>query len=126
MGFSSPLEANGTVLFRQNLFMASCLCARKVISHKAKKPKTSKGKADSLLKIVVHSAKCVTKHIATNTIKVSDMSESTFTFRVDEDLKAAFTAAAKDNDRTAAQILRETMREYIAAEAPPTPEYVEW
>ena len=54
------------------------------------------------------------------------MSESTFTFRVDEDLKAAFTAAAKDNDRTAAQILRETMREYIAAEAPPTPEYVEW
>ena len=54
------------------------------------------------------------------------MSESTFTFRVDEDLKAAFTAAAKGNDRTAAQILRETMREYIAAEAPPTPEYVEW
>ena len=54
------------------------------------------------------------------------MSESTFTFRVDEDLKAAFTAAAKDNDRTAAQILRETMREYIAAEAPPTPEYVAW
>ena len=54
------------------------------------------------------------------------MSESTFTFRVDEDLKAAFTAAAKDNDRTAAQILRETMREYIAAEALPTPEYVEW
>ena len=54
------------------------------------------------------------------------MSESTFTFRVDDDLKAAFTAAAKDNDRTAAQILRETMREYIAAEAPPTPEYVAW
>ena len=54
------------------------------------------------------------------------MSESTFTFRVDEDLKAAFTAAAKDNDRTAAQILRETMREYIAAGASPTPEYVEW
>ena len=54
------------------------------------------------------------------------MSESTFTFRVDEDLKAAFTAAAKDNDRTAAQILREAMREYIVAEAPPTPEYVAW
>ncbi len=54
------------------------------------------------------------------------MSESTFTFRVDEDLKAAFTAAAKGNDRTAAQILRETMREYIAAEAPPTAEYLEW
>jgi predicted transcriptional regulator len=54
------------------------------------------------------------------------MSESTFTFRVDEDLKAAFTAAAKGNDRSAAQILRETMREYIAAEALPTPEYVEW
>ena len=54
------------------------------------------------------------------------MSESTFTFRVDEDLKAAFNAAAKGNDRTAAQILRETMREYIAADAPPTPEYIEW
>lgn len=54
------------------------------------------------------------------------MSESTFTFRVDEDLKAAFTAAAKGNDRSAAQILRETMREYIAAEAPPTLEYVDW
>lgn len=54
------------------------------------------------------------------------MSESTFTFRVDEDLKSAFTAAAKGNDRTAAQILREAMREYVAAEAPPTPEYVEW
>ena len=54
------------------------------------------------------------------------MSESTFTFRVDEDLKSAFNAAAKGNDRTAAQILREAMREYVAEEAPPTPEYVEW
>ena len=54
------------------------------------------------------------------------MSESTFTFRVDEDLKAAFTTAAKGNDRTGAQILREVMRDYVAAEAPPTPEYVEW
>jgi predicted transcriptional regulator len=70
--------------------------------------------------------KCVTKHIGTNTTKAEAMTESTFTFRVDEDLKAAFTAAAKGNDRSAAQILRETMREYIAAEAPPTPEYVEW
>ncbi len=54
------------------------------------------------------------------------MSESTFTFRVDEDLKSAFNAAAKGNDRTAAQVLREAMREYVAVEAPPTPEYIEW
>jgi predicted transcriptional regulator len=59
-------------------------------------------------------------------MKANAMSESTFTFRVDEDLKAAFTAAAKGNDRTGAQILREVMREYVAEEAPPTPEYVEW
>jgi predicted transcriptional regulator len=54
------------------------------------------------------------------------MPDSTFTFRVDEDLKAAFTAAAKANDRTGAQVLREVMRDYAAEEAPPTAEYVEW
>ena len=53
------------------------------------------------------------------------MAESTFTFRVDEELKAAFTAAAKANDRNAAQVLREVMRDYVAEEAM-EPGYKEW
>ena len=42
------------------------------------------------------------------------MSESTFTFRVDDTLKTAFNDAAKQQDRTAAQLLRDFMREYVA------------
>jgi predicted transcriptional regulator len=42
------------------------------------------------------------------------MSESTFTFRVEDSLKAAFTDAAKQKDRTAAQLLRDFMRSYVA------------
>lgn len=42
------------------------------------------------------------------------MTESTFTFRVDETLKAAFTDAAKAHDRTGAQLLRDFMRDYLA------------
>ncbi|WP_274629807.1 hypothetical protein [Arvimicrobium flavum] len=41
------------------------------------------------------------------------MAESTFTFRVDEDLKAAFAEVAKAQDRTAAQFLRVLMREAV-------------
>ncbi len=41
------------------------------------------------------------------------MGEATFTFRVDEDLKAAFVTAAKASDRTAAQLLRDYMRERV-------------
>ena len=40
------------------------------------------------------------------------MSEATFTFRVDESLKTEFATAAKASDRTAAQLLRDFMREY--------------
>ena len=54
------------------------------------------------------------------------MTESTFTFRVDEELKTAFAAATKANDRTGAQVLREVMRDYVAEEAPPTAERLEW
>jgi predicted transcriptional regulator len=54
------------------------------------------------------------------------MTESTFTFRVNDELKAEFTKLAKAKDRTAAQILREMMRNYVAEEAPSTPEYIEW
>lgn len=41
------------------------------------------------------------------------MSEATFTFRVDEALKAEFSTAAKSRDRTAAQLLRDFMREFV-------------
>jgi len=41
------------------------------------------------------------------------MSESTFTFRVEETLKAEFSNAAKANDRTGAQLLRDFMRDFV-------------
>ncbi|MET0268643.1 MAG: hypothetical protein ABW202_23880 [Duganella sp.] len=41
------------------------------------------------------------------------MSEATFTFRVDKNLKDQFTAAVKDRDRTAAQLLRDFMRDFV-------------
>jgi predicted transcriptional regulator len=44
------------------------------------------------------------------------MTESTFTFRVDEELKSAFAEAAKAQDRTAAQLLRVLMREAVERE----------
>ena len=42
------------------------------------------------------------------------MSEATFTFRVDEALKAEFAQAARSKDRTAAQLLRDYMREFVS------------
>jgi predicted transcriptional regulator len=53
------------------------------------------------------------------------MSESTFTIRVDDRLKEAFTEAAKVNDRTGAQIIRDFMREYVQS-AREKAEYEEW
>lgn len=41
------------------------------------------------------------------------MSEATFTFRSDEDLKNNFASAAKSSGRTAAQILRDFMRQFV-------------
>ena len=41
------------------------------------------------------------------------MAETTFTFRVDDDLKEAFAEAAKSQDRSAAQLLRVLMREAV-------------
>ncbi len=41
------------------------------------------------------------------------MSEATFTFRVDDALKAEFSTAAKIRDRSAAQLLRDYMREFV-------------
>jgi len=41
------------------------------------------------------------------------MNETTFTFRVDDALKAEFAKAAKSKDRTGAQLLRDFMRDYV-------------
>ena len=41
------------------------------------------------------------------------MTEATFTFRVDESLKDQFTTAAKERDRTGAQLLRDFMRNFV-------------
>ncbi|MGH6912850.1 MAG: CopG family ribbon-helix-helix protein [Geminicoccales bacterium] len=41
------------------------------------------------------------------------MAETTFTFRVDEELKSAFSEVAKGQDRTAAQLLRVIMRDAV-------------
>jgi len=41
------------------------------------------------------------------------MNETTFTFRVDESLKAEFSTAAKSRDRNAAQLLRDFMRDFV-------------
>lgn len=41
------------------------------------------------------------------------MTKSTFTFRVDDSLKAEFSQAAKAKDRTGAQLLRDYMREFV-------------
>lgn len=41
------------------------------------------------------------------------MSDATFTFRVDDSLKADFSKAAKGKDRTGAQLLRDFMRDFV-------------
>lgn len=53
------------------------------------------------------------------------MPESTFTLRVDDHLKDAFTEAAKVNDRTGAQLVRDFMREYVQSAREKT-EYESW
>lgn len=41
------------------------------------------------------------------------MSEATFTFRLDESLKDEFTKAARNRDRSGAQLLRDFMRDFV-------------
>ena len=53
------------------------------------------------------------------------MRESTFTIRVDDHLKEAFTEAARVSDRTGAQLIRDFMREYVQT-AREKAEYEEW
>lgn len=43
------------------------------------------------------------------------MAEATFTFRVEDELKSAFSDAAKASDRTSAQLLRGFMRDFVAS-----------
>jgi predicted transcriptional regulator len=44
---------------------------------------------------------------------MGDVADSTFTFRVDDDLKSAFAEVARAQDRTAAQSLRVLMRDAV-------------
>ena len=44
------------------------------------------------------------------------MTEETFTFRVDSDLKRQFMAAAKARDRSTSQLLRDFMRMFVQQE----------
>ena len=53
------------------------------------------------------------------------MQESNFTLRVDNELKAAFTEAARRQDRTAAQLVRDYMRS-VVQEAREYDEYEAW
>lgn len=53
------------------------------------------------------------------------MSESNFTVRIPDDLKVAFSEAARAHDRTSAQLVREFMRTYIE-EARNKQEYEDW
>jgi predicted transcriptional regulator len=50
------------------------------------------------------------------------MTDATMVVRVDDALKAAFTQAAKAADRTASQLLRDFMRDYVREQA----EYHSW
>jgi len=43
----------------------------------------------------------------------AEMTDATFTFRVDEALKAAFAAMAEQQDLSAAQLLRKMMRDAV-------------
>ena len=53
------------------------------------------------------------------------MSDATFTFRVDESLKTAFTSLAKARDRSGAQLLRDFMREVVRQQED-SEEYERW
>ena len=46
-------------------------------------------------------------------MEIPTMPKATFTFRVDDELKARFADAARAHDRSGAQLLRDFMREYV-------------
>jgi predicted transcriptional regulator len=49
-------------------------------------------------------------------LDVAEMAESSVIVRVDEELKAAFADAAKAADRTASQLLRDFMRDFVKSQ----------
>ncbi len=53
------------------------------------------------------------------------MPESNFTLRIDDDLKEAFVEAARQHDRTGAQLVRDFMRDYVQ-KARATAAYEDW
>ena len=53
------------------------------------------------------------------------MSESTVVVHVDDELKSAFAEAAKASDRTASQLLRDFMRDFVKSHAE-SAEYDAW
>jgi len=53
------------------------------------------------------------------------MRETTITFRIDEDLKQRFTAAARLRDRSAAELLRAFMQDFVERPADDD-EYATW
>lgn len=53
------------------------------------------------------------------------MPESNFTLRVDDELKEAFVEAARQHDRTGAQLVRDFMRDYVQ-KARATADYEDW
>ena len=53
------------------------------------------------------------------------MSEATFTFRVEADLKKRFTRRARESDRAGSQLLRDFMRRFVE-EPDSAPTYDAW
>jgi predicted transcriptional regulator len=53
------------------------------------------------------------------------MTEATFTFRVEEELKQSFATAAKARDRTGAQLLRDFMRDFVQTQQDDS-DHAEW
>ena len=53
------------------------------------------------------------------------MAESNFTLRVDDELKEAFAEAARQHDRTGAQLVRDFMRNYVK-QARESSSYEDW
>jgi predicted transcriptional regulator len=67
---------------------------------------------------VLHCTRRVTHRVRT-------MTEATFTFRVEEELKQSFTTAAKARDRTGAQLLRDFMRDFVQTQQDAA-DHAEW
>lgn len=63
--------------------------------------------------IPIHAASIVLRCNYSETQLDRILNEATFTFRVDESLKAEFSSAAKARDRTGAQLLRDFMRDFV-------------